>query len=233
MKPNKIIFSLFVLFLNCQFSFSQTDSGFVQFYVYPDEVSITIDAATLAKAKEKLKLPIGLHQFIIKGAKLETVNSSFMIIKDSTILVRKIMVYNNEYKSYLKLDKKNKSIRSASVYAGFVTTGACLVLSAYSFYQSSNSKELAQNDFDSYNKASNYNDIVKLKSSLETNRNNYYKFQNYGVAFAALSAVSAFSFYKIIKYTNKKYAKPVYSEPISSSFLVLPNNYSFCIKYKF
>lgn len=216
---------------------AQTDSGYVQFFVYPDSCHILLNKTVAVKAKQKLKLSVGDYDLSIKGKNYQPINTSIRIHKDSTVYYRKILEYNNEYKNYQK-ELTEYTIKRNLVYVSSAViffSGAYLTYNMMNNIKNKRDSRLvyAKLDQANYFLATNQADIDKYKNQFEKNKSDYHKYNKQIYLPIPIVIVSGYLSYRVFKYT-KSLKKPSYLEPISLNYYNdLYNRHNFTINYKF
>lgn len=208
-------------------SLAQTDSGSVQFYVYPDYANILLDNNISVKNNKKIKVPVGKHKLNITGSKLLTYTDSVNIIKDSTIIFRKIMPNSIEYLAYKK-DLKKYNFENSATLISMGLVGFSTVYFTYNIYKQSkiirdNALRMAEYSITLYEKSTSKAEIEMHKNTFERNKKEYYKYNKQMYYSIPVGIVGSFVTYKIYKYFKSK-KKPQFIELTGLNYFIDQNN---------
>lgn len=217
---------------------SQSDSGFVQFYVYPDNCEILINNSIKVGSKQLIKLKSGENILQIKGNdKLKIINEKIIIYKDSTSQYRKILTYNDEYLKY-QSDLKKYNFKNAA----YLATASILTIGSIGFiyiYTKNNIinrneyKNSAELNAMNYNNAYSLDDMEVFKKAYEKDKENYYKY-NRNIYYAIpIALASSYACYKLLK-ASYNLKRPEFKKHLSFNYGGYYNdkNY-FQLTYKF
>lgn len=218
----------FFLLLLLPFSaIAQTDSGYVQFYIYPNYSKIVLDNNTVINSSEKIKIPIGKHKLVISGSKLLTSSDSIDVVKDSTIIIRKIMPNSIEYTAHKKeLKKYNNESTATIISMGLV--GFSTIYFTYNIYKQSKIQRdeevrMAEYSQTLYERTSVLSEIEIHKGNFERNKENYYKYNRQMYYAIPVGVVGSYLTYKIYKFYKSK-KKPQFIELSGLNYFMDINN---------
>lgn len=221
----------FLLLLLLPFSaLAQNGSGFLQLYIYPDQCKILINDSLTLKSKDKITLPAGTYNLSITAPKLKSVSEKITIVKDSTVLYRKIMKYNDEYSKYLQ-DLKNSNFKKSVI---LISGSSVFLFSSFMVYYSHNQKkmsqELAKEYIDLYMNTYNANTLEEIRNKYESEKNNFYRNNRNIYTYAGVALASTIVTY----YFVKKIKKPKYINNLGFNLnLNNFNQYNYTFSYKF
>ncbi len=220
---------IFLIFLLFPFvTFAQLDSGYVHFFIYPDQCKVIINDSLIVKTKSKIMLPQGIHNIKITGDKLKSVNENFKVTKDSILTYRKIMSYNDAYKTYKSELREYTLAKSAMITSTSLIAGLTLYLTYnYTFQARNNMKSSYDNAMNYKNLFDNsYNsvDMLTYENEFNKHKDNYYKYKKQVYLALPVFLVGSFLTYKSFKYT-KTIKKPNYLESLSVNYNLFNNQY--------
>ena len=226
---------LFILLFYFPISvYSQQNVGYLQLYIYPDQCKISINDTLFVTSKSKTMLPQGTHKINISAPKLKSVSEVITIQKDSTLVYRKIIGYNDSYLAH------KKEMRDYSLKKGAIVTSTALIagLTLYLTYkytiQASNNQDkayqIAMNHKLLYETSFNSVDIENNKNNFYKYKDEYYKYKKQKYISIPIAIIGSYLTYKSIKF-SKTIKKPKYVEPLSFNYNMFNNQ--FYISYAF
>lgn len=229
-----------LLFLFCSISYlakSQDTYGTIQLNIYPDTIHVLIDSTMRVKGSAKVVLPVGKHKVLIQGKKLAPFSQTINIIKDSTIYIRKIMKYNDDYKKYQsEILKYNLKKNTTTISVAGLVLGVYYLSYTYTksiINKEQESKILADHFADEYNNSQSEADLLIYRDNYRKYKKDYddariLKFSMIPVVL--ITSYLGYKSYGIIKKINK----PIYLEPLSFNIGYIPGRYAnYSLTYKF
>ncbi len=214
--------------------YSQQSNGYLQLFIYPDQCSIMINDTLLAKAKSKITLPQGTHRISIKAPKLKSISEDIIIQKDSTLVYRKILGYNDAYLAYKSEMLEYNLKKGAMITSTTLMAGLTLYLT-YNFTVLSKKRQKTAYDNAMRNKflyesSFNSSELEGYKVLFNEYKDEYYKQRNQQYFALPIAIVGTYITYKSYKFT-KKIIKPKYTEPLSFNYNLF--NKQFYLAYAF
>jgi hypothetical protein len=217
--------------------FAQTDSGSIQFYIYPDYSKIILNNNKLISSKEKIKYPIGKYPLTISGSKLLTFNDSINILKDSTIIFRKILQASLEYNAYKK-ELKSYKLQSNATLASMGIVGITTIFFTYNVYNQSKINQdkailMAEKSKALYESSTLTSDIETYKKAFNEQKEEYYKYNRRMYYSIPIGILGTYVTYKIYKY-YKSQKKPQFVEIAGiNCFIDTQNTTNVLLSFKF
>ncbi len=226
---------IFLIFLLFPFvTFAQLDSGYVHFFIYPDQCKVIINDSLIVKTKSKIMLPQGIHNIKITGDKLKSVNENFKVTKDSTVIYRKIMGYSDAYNSYKSEMIEYRFKKSTTIFSASVLAGITLYLTYNLTIQTINKQNAAYENAlfhkNAYQNSYTPTDLALHKSNFYKYKDEYYKYRRQKYNAIPISIIGSFITYKVYKY-NQSIKKPKYMEPLSVNYNII--NQQIFLSYEF
>jgi hypothetical protein len=213
---------------------SQENVGYLQLYIYPDQCKITLNDSISLKSKSKTALTAGTYKINISAPKLMTVTENLKIEKDSTLIFRKILTYNDTYVSYKKEMREYSLKKGAIITSSAIIAGLTLYLTYKYTIQANNNQnkayQTAMNYKNLYENSYNSIDIENNKNNFYKYKDEYYKYKKQKYISIPIAIIGSYMTYKSFKY-SKTIKKPKYVEPLSFNYNMFNNQ--FYISYAF
>ncbi len=226
-----LLILLFYLPINV---FAQQNVGFLQLYIYPDQCKISINDTLFVTSKSKTTLPQGTHKINISAPKLKSILEIITIQKDSTLVYRKILGYNDSYKLYKSEMTEYNLKKGAMVTSTSLLAGLTLYLTYNFTINARNKQKVAYDNVirykNLYRSSYNVEDISYFKIKFNENKEDYYKYRNQRTFAIPVAILGSFLTYKSLMYTLS-IKKPKYTEPLSFNYNMFNNQ--FYISYEF